>query len=137
MRRAPKAREGIHDSLCLRTRTPKAGEGAQHLVTASFEVVFEESDKSYHESDESQTVRHEGTGEHESNPNRACEHPDFATSAQAPGLGVKHGGNSKGVCGNAAKAQARGLHGKHGGWYTECVQKSMLHHQSTRARSLC
>ena len=65
MRRAPKAREGMQDGLCLRTRTPKAGEGAQHLVTASFEVVFEESDKSYHESDESQTVKHGGIGEND------------------------------------------------------------------------
>ena len=58
MRRALTPSEGAQEGPCVRTSMPKAaaGEVAQHLVTASFDVVFEESDESYHESNESQSV---------------------------------------------------------------------------------
>jgi hypothetical protein len=94
----------------------------QHLVTASFDVVFEESDESYHVSDESQSVKQRGKGAHEGKSKGVRGHPGCPTCAQAPGPCVKRGGTSltssltsKGVCGHAAKANARGLRGKHGG----------------------
>jgi hypothetical protein len=46
MRCTLKANEGVEEGSHVRTSSPKAGEVVQHLVTASFEVVFEESDKS-------------------------------------------------------------------------------------------
>ena len=61
MRRALTPSEGAQEGPCVRTSMPKAGEVAQHLVTASFDVVFEESVQPYHESDVNQSLKHGGT----------------------------------------------------------------------------
>jgi hypothetical protein len=110
MRRTRKAEEGVPEGSHVLISAPKAGEVVQHLVTASFDVLFEESDEPH-----DLRVNQGGKGEHDGNSKGVCGHLGCTTSAHACGLCTQHGGTAKGVtvCGHpdstTVGANARGL----------------------------
>ena len=115
----------------VRTSTRNAGEVVQHLVSASFDVVFEESGEAgMFSSDDDRFEQRAATlvKSNESHSSRSGKEKaedggeglrtvlDCVTIPQAHGLCSKRGG--KGVCtiaGCTTNAQARGLCFKHGG----------------------
>ena len=132
----------------VRARTRNAGEVVQHLISASFDVVFEESTKAgMFSSDDHRFQQDAGTHVKldESHSSRRGKHGGkgvctalvFATRAQTDSLCRKHGGDTRSVCEDPAcstKAVGRGLCAKHGGKGT-CTMPGCT--TNAYARGLC